>query len=372
MRCVEERHRPDPWHRSRRGCTGERWGLPGKLALRADRLADAVDGETIPDFLTTRSTAVIASGALGAHACQALNSATARSIGTDQETEKMASSLSGTSLKRNVVATPKLPPPPPRQAQKRSGCSLASAVISWPLASTSATDWMLSQVRPKGRASNPYPPPSAWPDADGRAGACGEGEPAGPDDFVDRAEGCAGSHGHAAGHPHRWRPIHQPRIDDDARALREALVGMAAASDREGEVGCRAPSRPWRRPRAASCTWRGAPAGASSACCGQARSRARSACRPGGAATPRSRRDRAALGSGRVGQLRYCGPRPAEEGRREGGRPCAAIASQSRRVRALVPALSFGAGSGAACREILPRAGLAPFPRLLRTLPPER
>jgi hypothetical protein len=43
-------------------------------------------------------------------------------------------------LKVNEVTTPKLPPPPPRQAQNRSGLVLALAVLTWPSAVTICND----------------------------------------------------------------------------------------------------------------------------------------------------------------------------------------------------------------------------------------
>ena len=48
----------------------------------------------------------------------------------------------------NEVTTPKLPPPPPRQAQNRSELVLALAVRSWPSAVTICSDGRLSQVSP--------------------------------------------------------------------------------------------------------------------------------------------------------------------------------------------------------------------------------
>src|ERR1700722_12268649 len=55
--------------------------------------------------------------------------------------------LSGV-VKVNEVATPKLPPPPPRQAQNRSELVFALAVRIWPSAVTICMDVTLSQVRP--------------------------------------------------------------------------------------------------------------------------------------------------------------------------------------------------------------------------------
>ncbi len=65
--------------------------------------------------------------------------------------------------KRNDVTTPKLPPPPPRLAQKRSAFSDALHVRTRPDASTSVRPTMLSDVVPCRRELKPTPPPSASP-----------------------------------------------------------------------------------------------------------------------------------------------------------------------------------------------------------------
>jgi hypothetical protein len=61
------------------------------------------------------------------------------------------------------VTMPKLPPPPPRQAQYRSALVLASQRSSFPLAVTIRSAVTLSHVSPKRRPARPMPPPSAWP-----------------------------------------------------------------------------------------------------------------------------------------------------------------------------------------------------------------
>ena len=60
------------------------------------------------------------------------------------------------------VTTPKLPPPP-RSAQKRSGCSVALARTTSPAAVTTSADSRLSIVMPYLRLSQPKPPPSVSP-----------------------------------------------------------------------------------------------------------------------------------------------------------------------------------------------------------------
>jgi hypothetical protein len=61
------------------------------------------------------------------------------------------------------VTIPKLPPPPPRQAQKRSAFSSSLQVRRRPSAVTSVSSWSASQVRPCLREMNPTPPPSVMP-----------------------------------------------------------------------------------------------------------------------------------------------------------------------------------------------------------------
>ncbi|CKR77436.1 Uncharacterised protein [Mycobacterium tuberculosis] len=69
----------------------------------------------------------------------------------------------GNVAKVSEVVTPKLPPPPPRNAQNRSGWSVADAVTAWPLGSTTDADVNWSQSRPACRELAPSPPPSACP-----------------------------------------------------------------------------------------------------------------------------------------------------------------------------------------------------------------
>ncbi len=68
----------------------------------------------------------------------------------------------GWSRNSKWVTMPKLPPPP-RSAQKRSGCSEAPARTTSPAAVTTSTDSRLSMVMPYLRLSQPKPPPSVSP-----------------------------------------------------------------------------------------------------------------------------------------------------------------------------------------------------------------
>src|SRR5262249_9983200 len=61
--------------------------------------------------------------------------------------------------------TPKLPPPPPRNAQNRSGFSAAEAVTAWPPGNTTVADVSASESRPACRDWAPSPPPRACPAA---------------------------------------------------------------------------------------------------------------------------------------------------------------------------------------------------------------
>src|SRR6266704_4589936 len=86
------------------------------------------------------------SGACGAQFCHASTMVTALLHG--QLSVNNVSPLTGCTRKVNEVTTPKLPPPPPRNAQKRSALWLASQVSTRPSASTTCAERRLSQVKP--------------------------------------------------------------------------------------------------------------------------------------------------------------------------------------------------------------------------------
>src|ERR1700722_1358602 len=71
----------------------------------------------------------------------------------------------GNVAKVSEVVTPKLPPPPPRKAQNRSGLLAEEAVTAWPPGSTTDADVNWSQSRPACRDWAPSPPPKACPEA---------------------------------------------------------------------------------------------------------------------------------------------------------------------------------------------------------------
>src|SRR5919199_3213199 len=69
----------------------------------------------------------------------------------------------GTVSNVNDVTMPKLPPPPPRNAQNRSGCADKDAVRDRPSAVTTCAEISRSQVSPYLRDSTPSPPPRVRP-----------------------------------------------------------------------------------------------------------------------------------------------------------------------------------------------------------------
>src|ERR1700676_3021239 len=82
------------------------------------------------------------SGACGAQDCQPAMTRAACDHVKDRKNRQMAPA--GWVLKVNEVTTPKLPPPPPRQAQNRSGLLLALHVLTWPSAVMICREVMLS------------------------------------------------------------------------------------------------------------------------------------------------------------------------------------------------------------------------------------
>src|SRR5204863_7584522 len=107
---------------------------------------------------------VIVLGAFGAQACQAANSRAACVCDNIQETPNTLAVASGNTPILNSVATPNLPPPPPRQAQNRSISDVALACSVRARLSMTVTCCRVSQVRPCDRASNPWPPPVRCPE----------------------------------------------------------------------------------------------------------------------------------------------------------------------------------------------------------------
>ena len=103
----------------------------------------------------------IAWSALWSHSCQPAIACAVVPSGNTNVT--MSLSVAGNVRNVNDVTTPKLPPPPPRNAQNRSAWSSADAVIASPLGSTTEADTSASHVNPERLASHPRPPPNAKP-----------------------------------------------------------------------------------------------------------------------------------------------------------------------------------------------------------------
>src|ERR1700688_3945994 len=101
------------------------------------------------------------SGPCGASPCQAATASAACDQGKSQN--PYAAEPTAWVAKVKAVTTPKLPPPPPRQAQYRSGLVAGSATTTLPSAVTIRGAGILSRVAPFSGAANPTPPPSASP-----------------------------------------------------------------------------------------------------------------------------------------------------------------------------------------------------------------
>src|ERR1700716_2267981 len=76
---------------------------------------------------------VIVIGALGAQVCQAAKIRAACGCDSFQDTPNTSAVCSGKALIMNWVAMPKLPPPPPRHAQYKSGSdpAFACSALAW-------------------------------------------------------------------------------------------------------------------------------------------------------------------------------------------------------------------------------------------------
>ncbi|GAA3414807.1 hypothetical protein GCM10018952_36770 [Streptosporangium vulgare] len=126
----------------------------------------------------------MASGAEGPHACQARRTLTALDHG--QCRKNTVTSRVGWVLNPKETATPRLPAPPPREAQYRSALWFASQVSSRPSAVTICTDSITSQVRPYFLETTPIPPPQREPaHPDRGAGPGGDADPARGEPVVD-------------------------------------------------------------------------------------------------------------------------------------------------------------------------------------------
>ena len=99
-----------------------------------------------PLSVTSVQTEKSPSGAYGAQRCHASTTVCASLQG--HSAKNVATLPTGYVRSWNEVTMPKFPPPPPRQAQKRSAFSLLLQVRTLPAASTSLSESTLSDVVP--------------------------------------------------------------------------------------------------------------------------------------------------------------------------------------------------------------------------------
>src|SRR5262249_33769384 len=118
-------------------------------------------GEAPPAAALTVRTQDNPSGACGANACHACTTCFA----TDQGPSIEYVDTLPTGWVRNTkrVTIPKFPPPPPRSAQYRSGCSCAFATTAVPSARTTVASSRWSLVSPNFLPDSPIPPPCVSP-----------------------------------------------------------------------------------------------------------------------------------------------------------------------------------------------------------------
>jgi hypothetical protein len=107
------------------------------------------------------SAAYSVEGASRANRCQP--STTALAVASGQVMRKNPSGSAPIVASRNDVTMPRLPPRPPRRAQKRSAFSVGPAVRTVPSAVTTSIETTRSQVRPWVRVWTPIPPPRVSP-----------------------------------------------------------------------------------------------------------------------------------------------------------------------------------------------------------------
>src|SRR5919204_3867360 len=99
--------------------------------------------------------------ACGAHDCHTLRTRAASAHGHSMK--NVLTLLTGWVLNVRLVTIPKFPPPPPRQAQKRSEFSWSLQTRTCPSAVTIVSCSRLSEVSPNLRPDQPCPPPSVSP-----------------------------------------------------------------------------------------------------------------------------------------------------------------------------------------------------------------
>ena len=177
---------------------------------------------------------VSAPGASGANACHAASASLACDQGKDAKNQ--AAPGARWVCRVRLVTIPKLPPPPPRQAQNRSSLVSAPACRTRPSAVTivSAADVVRGQAPAPAREPVPAPECEA-PDPDRGAAAARNGEPAARKCGVHVDQLRAGPDRRPpAADPHT---VHPGQVDDHSVAGRRvAAVAMAARARHDVHV----------------------------------------------------------------------------------------------------------------------------------------
>ena len=142
----------------------------------------------------------------------------------------------GRSRNRNLVATPKLPPPPPRQAQNRSGSVSGVGRDHAAVGGHQVdVDEVVAGQAPGAGQHTLTAAEGEAGDADGRARPGGQRLPARGHPGVHVDQLGTGTHlGGGAGHPDGGDPAH---VEHDPGAGRPAGVGVAARAQGERQAG---------------------------------------------------------------------------------------------------------------------------------------
>ena len=206
---------------------------------------------TTPSSPEARLTPILAENASGA--CRITSwaaASTVRACGHPQSSRQVALPTAGRVSKVKETFTPKFPPPPPRQAQNRSGSWSRSQESRVPSAVTTSVETSRSQVRPYARDTTDTPPPRVSPPM-----------PTSSELPSGIASPCFSSAAYSA--PPRHRPPRSPilrivdldrveraQVKDEARARRGAGVAVAAAARGQRDTASRAQRTlaPRRRP----------------------------------------------------------------------------------------------------------------------------
>ncbi len=148
---------------SRNGRANDRTGSSSSRSSRAGPRC-----RPIADTVTPEPSAALMPSRIdnSSGACRMTSWSTANTLcacAPSHSSRKVEASATGEAWKVNEVLMPKLPPPPPRQAQNRSGFRWASQVSSCPSAVTRVVLTRASAVSPSLREVAAEPPPRASP-----------------------------------------------------------------------------------------------------------------------------------------------------------------------------------------------------------------